>query len=382
MHRAALGLAVAAMAAAATGPGTGTRTRTGTEKAMIYVGTYTNTGSKGIYRVALDLATGALAAVGQPAIADNPSWLVLHPSGRFLYAVNETGDAPGDPSGGVSAFAIGKDGALTFLNRQPSEGAAPCHLAVDKAGRHLLVANYWGGTVAVLPIAGNGTLGAATTVIRHAGKSVHPQQEDPHPHSVDFDPAGRVVFVSDLGLDEVVSYRYAADRGELTRASAARQKPGAGPRHLALHPDGHRAFVINEIDNTLTRMAVEPDAGALQPLESVSTLPAGFAGKSATAEVAVHRDGRLVFASNRGHDSIAIFAIDPATGALSAVGHEPTRGRNPRHFAIDPTGSWLVVANQDPGSLAVFRIDRASGRLQAVGEPMPVPRAVCVRFAR
>jgi 6-phosphogluconolactonase len=376
VHRAALALVAAALAAgAAARPAKA-------EKAMIYVGTYTNTGSKGIYRLALDLATGALGAAGDPAAADNPSWLVLHPSGRFLYSVNETGDAPGDPSGGVSAFAIGKDGALAFLNRQSSEGAAPCHLAVDRSGRHLLVANYWGGTVAVLPIAADGKLGAATTVIRHAGKSVHPQQEVPHPHSVDFDATGRLLFVSDLGLDEVVTYRYDAETGGLTRAGAARQQPGAGPRHLALHPDGRRAFVINELDNTLTRFAVDAHAGTLQPMQSIRTLPAGFEGKSATAEVAVHPDGRLVFGSNRGHDSIAIFTLDPATGALIASGHEPTRGRNPRHFAIDPTGTWLVAANQDPGSLVVFRIDRAGGRLQAVGAPMPLPRPVCVRFVR
>jgi 6-phosphogluconolactonase len=378
MHRAALTVLMT-LAVAAGAPALARPEKAG--KAMIYVGTYTSGDSKGIYRLQLDLATGALASAGAPTETVNPSFLALHPSGRFLYAVNETGDAPEDPSGGVSAFAVdAATAALTFLNRQPSEGAAPCHLTVDKAGRHLLVANYWGGTVAVLPIAPDGRLGAATSVIRHRGHSVHPQQKEPHPHSVNLDAANRFAFVADLGLDQVITYGYDAKDGRLTQSSVASAKAGAGPRHLTLAAGGRRAFVINEIDSTLTRYSVG-DGGTLRAEQTVPTLPAGFGGQNSTAEVALHPRGGLVFGSNRGHDTIAIFAVDAATGALSAKGHEPTRGKNPRHFAVDPSGAFLLAANQASDTVAVYRIDAGAGRLQAVGEPFRVPRPVCVRFA-
>ena len=379
MHRAAL----IALAAASLATGTSALARPEKAKeAMIYVGTYTSGDSKGIYRLRLDLATGGLTFAGEPTETVNPSFLAFHPSRRFLYAVNETGDAPKDPSGGVSAFAVDpKTGALTFLNQQPSEGAAPCHLTVDKAGRHLLVANYWGGTVAVLPIAPDGRLGAATTVIRHEGHSVHPeQQKEPHPHSVNFDDANRFAYVADLGIDEIVTYRYDAGTGALARASAARTKPGAGPRHLALHPDGRRAFVIDEIDSTLTRFSVDPATGTLHAEQTLPTLPLGYAGANSTAEIAVHPRGRLVFGSNRGHDSIAIFALGK-DGALTGLGHEPTRGHNPRHFAVDPSGTFLLAANQASDNVAVYRIDEKAGRLQPIGDPFRVPRPVCLRFA-
>ena len=378
MHRAAL-TALLALAVAAGGSAPARPEKAG--KAMIYVGTYTSGDSKGIYRLQLDLASGALSSVGPPTETVNPSFLAWHPSRRFLYAVNETGDAPGDPSGGVSAFAVdAATGALTFLNRQPSEGAAPCHLTVDAAGRHLLVANYWGGTVAVLPIGADGRLGAATSVIRHQGPRAHPTpRKDPHPHSVNLDAANRFAYVADLGLDQVVTYRYDAREGRLTRASVASATPGAGPRHFALDPGGRRAFAINELDSTLTRYAVGED-GTLRAEQTVSTLPAGFPGENSTAEVVIHPDGRLVFGSNRGHDSIAIFAIDAATGALTPKGHEPTRGKTPRHFAVDPTGTFLLAANQASDNVAVYRIDAEAGRLQPVGDPFRVPRPVCLRF--
>ncbi len=351
-------------------------------KVMLYVGTYTSGGSKGIYRFELDPATGALTPAGAPTETVNPSFLAIHPSRRFLYAVNETGETATDPSGGVSAYAIDPStGALTFLNRQPSEGAAPCHVSVDAAGRHAFVANYAGGTVAVLPIGPDGRLGPASAVARHEGHGVKPEQKEPHPHSVNLDAANRFAFVADLGIDRVVAYRFDG-KGRLARhdSGSVAVAPGAGPRHFAFHPDGRRAYVIDELDSTITRLDYDASAGALKVAQTISTLPAGYDGKNSTAEVAVHPNGRLLFGSNRGHDSIAIFTIDPATGALTAAGHQPTGGKSPRHFAIDPTGTYLLAANQVSDTIVVFRIDPSSGRLTPVGEPVRAPRPVCLRM--
>ena len=353
---------------------------------MLYVGTYTSGESKGIYRLHLDLATGALSPAGEPTEAVNPSFLAFHPTRRFLYAVNETGDAPTDKTGAVSAFAIDPTtGGLTFLNQQASGGPAPCHLTIDKEGRHALVANYWGGTVAVLPIQADGRLGPASTVVRHEGRSVNPErQTEPHPHSINLDPANRFAFVADLGLDKVVSYRLDGKKGLLARheAGTVRLKPGAGPRHLAFHPDGRQAYVINELDSSITRLAYDAGDGAMKAVQSVPTLPAGFQGRNITAEIVVHPDGTLLYGSNRGHNSIAIFTIDKATGALTVAGHQPTGGKTPRNFAIDPTGAYLLAANQESDTIAVFRIDRASGRLESAGRPVRVPRPVCMRMMR
>jgi len=312
----------------------------------------------------------------------NPSFLALHPSGRFLYAVNETGEKADDPGGGVSAFAVDADtGALTLLNREESGGAAPCHVTVAADGRHALVANYAGGTVSVLPIAADGRLGKATAVVRHSGKSVKPQQGSPHPHSVNLDAAGRFAVVADLGIDQVVPYRFDGAKGLLQKTGKPLTLPaGAGPRHLAFHPSGRQAYVIDELDSTITRLDYDAASGALTAAQRISTLPEGFAGKNSTAEVAVHPDGKLLFGSNRGHDSIAIFTIDEKTGALTSAGHQPTGGKNPRHFAIDPTGLYLLAANQDSDTIHVFRIDRATGRLHPVGGPARVPKPVCLRM--
>ena len=386
MHRApvrrrSLAVLVACLSAGAPAPGAAKAGRV-----MLYVGTYTSGESKGIYRLDLDLATGALSPASDPTETVNPSFLAFHPSRRFLYAVNETGDAPGDKSGAVSAFAIDPaTGGLTFLNEQPSGGAAPCHVTIDKEGRHAIVANYWGGTVAMLPIQADGRLGPASTVVRHQGRSASPgRPAEPHPHSVNLDAANRFAFVADLGLDEVVSYRFDGKKGLLAphEVGTVRLAPGAGPRHLAFRPDQREAYVINELDSTITRLAHDEDAGAMKALQTVSTLPAGFQGSNSTAEIVVHPDGRLLFGSNRGHDSIAIFTIDRATGTLTPAGHQPTGGKTPRNFAIDPTGAYLLAANQDSDSIAVFRIDRARGRLEPVGNPVRVPRPVCLRMMR
>jgi 6-phosphogluconolactonase len=354
------------------------------KKIRVYVGTYTSGDSKGIYRLELDAKTGALTPVGEPTEAVSPSFLAFHPGGRFLYAVNETGDARTDPPGGVSAFAIdGRTGGLAFLNRQTSGGPAPCHLWVDPQGRHLLVANYWGGSVEVLPIEADGRLGSPVQLMRHEGRGPHPARQDgPHAHAVQVAPGGTLALVADLGLDLLVGYRYDAARGRLTpyEAGSAKMAAGAGPRHFAFDPRGRVAYVLNELNATVTALRYDAAAQSLRELQTVTTLPEGFQGENTTAEIVVRPDGRFVYASNRGHDSLAIFAVDVETGRLTPAGHQPTLGRWPRNFAIDPTGTFLLAANQKSDSVVVFRIDPIKGGLTPVGQPVRVPSPVCVRM--
>jgi len=382
---AGLALAVAVLLAGSTGgPGRVLAAGEG-GKLRVYVGTYTGGESRGIYRFDLDLASGALTTAGEPTESSNPSFLAFHPRGGFLYAVNEDGGSPSGDQGAVSAFAVdAATGRLTFLNRQPSGGGSPCHLSLDKDGRNLLVANYGGGTVAVLPVQPDGRLAAPSAVVKHQGSSVNPErQKGPHAHSVNLDPANRLAFVADLGLDKLLAYRFDPARGTLTPNDppGASLAPGAGPRHFAFHPSGRQVYVLNELFSTVTVFSYRAESGSLAELQTVTTLPAGFGGRNSTAEVVVSADGKFLYASNRGHDSIAVFAIDPAHGKLTATGHHPTLGRKPRNFALDPTGAYLLAANQDSDSIAVFRVDRNTGALVPVGAPVATPRPVCVRMA-
>jgi 6-phosphogluconolactonase len=352
--------------------------------ARVYVGTYTHGESKGIYRLRLDLTTGALTPEGEPTETVSPSFLALHPNGRFLYAVNESGDGPADPPGGVSAFAVdARTGELTLLNRQSSGGPAPCHLSLDREGKHLLVANYWGGSVTVFPLGEDGRLGTASSFVQHTGGARTPGRDPgPHAHAVHLDPGGRFALVADLGRDEVMVYRFDASRGTLQPHDPAGLSlgEGAGPRHLAFDHDGRHLFVINELASTVSVLAYDAAAGTLSHVQAVSTLPAEFSGKNSTAEVVLSPDGRFLYGSNRGHDSIAVFTVDPATRRLTPAGHHATRGNTPRNFAIDPTGRWLLAANQRSDTIAVFRIDEKSGALAPVGEPYRLPRPVCLRM--
>jgi 6-phosphogluconolactonase len=353
------------------------------ERLWVYVGTYTGK-SKGIYLGKLDLQTGELSLIGVAAPSTNPSFLALHPSHAFLYAVNEVDNVPGFKSGTVSAFAVDpQTGALTFLNQQGSRGTSPTHLAVDPSGKNVLVANYNSGSVAVLPIGADGHLSAATGFAQHHGSSVNKsRQAGPHAHCVAVSPDNRFAFVADLGLDEVVIYQFDPVQGTITPNAppAAAVPPGSGSRHLAFHPDGHTAYVINELLSTITAFGYDPATGALQPLQTISTLPAGYKKTNATAEVRVHPSGKFLYGSNRGHDSIAIFSIDPATGLLTLVGHQPTGGKTPRSFSIDPTGTYLLAANQDSDTVTVFRIDPQTGLLTAIGHPLAVPTPVCIEM--
>lgn len=352
------------------------------EKLWVFVGTYTNAKSKGIYRLELDLATGKLTDLQLAAESPSPSFLAIHPSGKYLYAVGEGGAK----SGSVSAFALDrKIGQLKFLNRQSSVGSGPCHIVVDKAGKNALIANYGGGSAAVLPIQADGNLAESSSFQQHKGSSVNKsRQEAPHAHSINLDKDNRFAFVADLGLDKVLVYRFDAENHKITPNAppAAELAPGAGPRHFAFHPNGKYAYVINEMDLTVTAFDYDAANGALKNRQTVTTLPAGvkdIKGMS-TAEVVVHPSGKFLYGSNRGHNTIAIFSIDPSSGDLKATGHQGSKIKTPRNFAIEPTGRYLLVANQDGNSICVFAINQESGELTPVGEPVEAPMPVCIRF--
>jgi 6-phosphogluconolactonase len=349
---------------------------------LVYVGTYTGANSKGIYAFRFNQTTGGLTPVGMVAETPSPSWLVASPSGQFLFAANETDSFDADKSGGVSAFRIDRaTGSLTALNTQSSRGAHPCHMAIDSAGAHLLVANYTGGNLAVLPIDADGRLSPASQVVQHKGSSVNvSRQKEPHAHSIDFDPSGRFAVSADLGADRVFVYRYDPKGGGLRAGlhPAVAATPGAGPRHVAFRPDGKFAFAINELASSITSYRWDGERGSLTTLGSVSTLPAPHRGNS-TAEIRVHPNGRFVYGSNRGHDSIAVYRVSDA-GTLTLVEHEPTRGKTPRNFTIDPSGQWLIAANQESASLAVFKINPTTGALAPTGQLVKVGSPVSVVF--
>jgi 6-phosphogluconolactonase len=301
-----------------------------------------------------------------------------------VYAVNEVSDFDERGGGSVTAFALdAATGRLRELNRQPSRGGSPCHLAVDRTGQALIVANYSGGNVTLLPIREDGTLGEPATVVQHEGHSVHPErQKGPHAHHVRLDPGNRFVVAADLGLDQLRVYRMDPSRPSLSPHDPpfARVTPGAGPRHLAFHPDGRWLYAINELQSTVTTFSWDGASGRLAPQQTVPTVPEGAPPSNSTAEIAVHPSGRFVYGSNRGHDSIVVFAVDGQRGTLVPVEHEPTRGRTPRHFALDPSGRWLIAANQNSHTLTVFRVDERTGALAPQGEPVPAGAPVCVLF--
>jgi len=348
-------------------------------KYRVYVGTYTSGASEGIYLFELDRVSGALEPKGLAAKTANPSFLALGPGNRRLYAVGEL-----DANGGVSAFAVdAATGKLELLNRQPSGGRGPCHLCVDPSGRHVLVANYSSGSAAVLPIASDGSLAEPRSVVQHEGSGPDPKrQQGPHAHSVHLDAAGRFAFVADLGLDRIFIYRFDASKGTLGPHDppSAHMAPAAGPRHLAFHPSGRYVYVNNEMGCTVTAFKYDAERGTLSELQVIGTLPEDWREPNTTAEILVHPSGKFLYCSNRGHDSIAIFTIDPTTGRLTAAGHQSTSGATPRNFGIDPAGQWLIAANQKSDTLQVFRIASESGRLEPAGSPVPVPTPVCVKF--
>ena len=358
------------------------------ERMLVFIGTYTNgnSKSKGIYTLELDMETGDLKQVNTPTESKDPSFLAIHPNKKYLYAVNELAEFGGKKNNGaVSAYEIDSaTGSLKFLNQLETKGAHPCHLVVDKTGKSVLVANYTGGSVSAYSISSDGRLAELTKFVQHKGSSIlKPRQEAPHAHSINLDTNNKFAAVADLGMDEVLIYKFDASKSVLTPndPKSAKVKGGAGPRHFAFHPNGKFAYVINEINCTVTGFAYDGAKGALKEIETVSTLPKGESVKPdySTAEVQVTPNGKFLFGSNRGHHSIVAFKI-AADGKLTYVENEPTGGKTPRNFGIDPTGKFLLAANQDTDDIFVFKINAETGALDSTGKKAEVPRPVCVKF--
>jgi 6-phosphogluconolactonase len=373
---AAISLSFCLVAAAAPPPGPQARG----DAIPLYVGTYTDGTSEGIYRAELDPATGRVSRPVLVATAANPSFLARHPSRPVLYAVSETSGGPGG-AGSVSAFAVRPDGMLTKINEQSSGGSDPCYVSVAASGSHVLVANYTGGSVASFRVRSDGGLEAAASIVQHEGSSVTDRQKGPHAHSIVPAPGGRFVVAADLGIDRLLVYDLDPQTGRLAAnvPPAIASPAGAGPRHVAFHPQGDALYAINELASTVSTYAWDDVRGVLTERGTVSTLPDGFAEPNTTAEVTVHPTGRFVYGSNRGHDSIAVFRVN-ADRTLTRTSVTPTGGRTPRHFAVDPTGRFLLAANQRSDSITVFRVDQETGALTDASETISVGSPVCVRF--
>ena len=358
---------------------------------LVWFGTYTNgpAKSEGIYVSRFDAATGKLTAPVLAAAAKNPSFLALHPTLPVLYAVGEVSGADGKPTGGILSFGLdGATGQLAIKNSQPSGGAGPCHVSVDRTGRVVLAANYSGGSVICLGLAPDGSLqpvvsGTPGGFIQHEGKSVNPQrQEKPHGHSIYPSPDGRFAIACDLGIDKVLVHSLDVEKATLAPHSAAAAQPGAGPRHFTFHPHGRFAYCVNELDLTVTAFAFDPQAGTLTAIQTLSTLPDDVTDRKgfSTAEIVAHPGGKFLYASNRGHDSIAMYAVDTDSGRLAFLGVEPIRGNTPRNFVLDPSGRFLLAAGQNSDTVTVFAIDHETGRLGFTGQSLDVPSPVCIRF--
>jgi 6-phosphogluconolactonase len=369
-------------AVGAVGVAAGIRLRPNVER-LAYVGTYTNDRrSEGIYRLLLNPQTGALRLDGVAAKSANPSYLAIHPNGRVLYAVNELAEYNGKPTGALSAFSIGARDRLTFLNQQESQGKAPCYVSVDRKGRYVFVANYGGGSIASIPVRRDGRLQIARTVVNHKGSSTDPvRQAAPHAHCIVPDFASRYVLAVDLGIDAILTYRLDEQTGAISViGTGAATKAGAGPRHLTFHPTGRYVYVANELDSTLATFQYDAATGALEEIDATPAAPGGTVPGNHPADIHVSPSGRHVYISNRGEDTIAVFAIDASTGKITPVEQVSTEGKSPRNFALDPTGQLLLVANQRSDSIVSFKVDPESGRLTSTGHKVDAPTPVCIRF--
>jgi len=349
---------------------------------LVYVGTYTDKGSKGIYAFRFDPGSGESEAIGLVAETRNPSFLAVGHNSTFLYAVNEVDDSGGLKTGAISIFAIDRETAkLTPLQQVSSAGAGPAHISLDQTGQYVLVANYDSGNIAVFPVEKDGRLGSRTAFIQHAGSSVNKErQSSPHAHEILTSNDNQFALTADLGLDELLVYRFDAKTGGLAPADPAFVKvsPGSGPRHFAIAPSGKAIYLVNELSSTIDVYSY--GSGRLHALQTISTLPQGFKGENTTAEIAADSAGRFLYVSNRGDDSIAVFAIDPHDGKLSFVERVSTSGKTPRHFRLDPTGKWLFAANQDSNNINIFQVNPDTGRLTATSHTLQVDSPVCVVF--
>jgi 6-phosphogluconolactonase len=351
---------------------------------IVYVGTYTRGMSKGIYAYNFDSSSGALSPIGLAAEVEHPSFLTIHHNLKNLYAISEITRFNGEKVGSVSSYAMDrKTGKLTPLNRVSSAGSLPCHLVVDKTGKNLLLVNYISGSSAVLKLNPDGSLGAVTSVVQHKGTSADPRrQKGPHAHSINLSFDNRFAIVPDLGLDELIVYKFDPAAGTITANDPpfATVKPGSGPRHFAFHPGNRFAYVINEMGSAVTAFSWDGAKGVLTELQTISTLPPDFKGENNSAHVEVHPSGKFVYASNRGHDSITGFTVAKAKGTLKLIGQTSTQGKTPRNFGIDPTGKFMIAVNQDTNNMIVYRIDQNTGKLTPTGQNLEVGAPVCVKY--
>jgi len=346
----------------------------------VYLGTYTGPKSQGIYLYSLDTKTGTLTPKGLAGQSDQPSFLANHPDNEVVYAGNESG------KGGISAFSVEpRSGKLNFLNQQLWPAGGPCHISIDPSGKFVFGASYGSGTIASYKVLADGSLSEAVSTLGSKDPVLNPGQKNgERGHWIAADPAGKFVLAAYLGLDKIGVYKLNRKSGalELNDPPSGSTKAGAGPRHLSFHPKGRFVYVINETDSTLSVFSFDPKSGAMELLQTEPTLPASYKGKNSTAEIEVHPSGKFVYGSNRGHDSLVIFSIDPKSGGISLVGHQSILGKTPRGFAIDPSGEFLLAGGQDSGTIAVFRVDQATGRLEALGTPVEAPTPVSFIFRK
>lgn len=356
------------------------------EKYHTYIGTYTRGDSKGIYMFEFDSVSGETGEARLVAEAADPSFLSVNAEGTAVYAVLETGEWDGmENSGGIAAFSRDPEsGNLTHLNSLPSYGAHPCHLELHPDASHVFFANYSGGSIGAYEVKEDHSLGALTGFVQHTGGSIHRgRQKSPHGHAIHLSPDRKVLMSADLGVDCLWMHTFDPEFGTIgTHPSHSRpMRPGSGPRHFAFHPTNNLVMVLNEMSSQLTSFRYNRKSGNLSFINQVSTLPEDFESRSSTAEVVIHPNGKFVYASNRGHDSIAHFTIDNR-GSLKRQSITKTGGKTPRNFNVDPTGKWLVAASQNSGFVTFFQIDPATGNLSPFGKPLNVPHPVCVRFVK
>lgn len=350
---------------------------------ILFIGTYTEhegSQSKGIYVYRMDASSGELTFEWEAKGILNPSFLDLHPQRNFLYAVNEAVSFGGEEGGGVSALSIDPvSGELNLLNASSSRGKDPCYISIEQTGRFALVANYTSGSVAMLPIQADGQLGPATDVVQHSGSSVDPKrQTEPYAHCIRPDPTNRFAIATDLGADKLLIYWMDLENGKLIKHTEVKVHPGGGPRHITFHPNGQFMYLINELNSTLIAYRYDAGAGSLEELQTITTLPEGYKDRNLCADL--HVCGKYLYASNRGHDSIAWYLIDENTGQLTHQGHIASGGREPRGFVIDPSGTFLLAVHERSDNVVVFKLDPATGRLSRTGYEAKLSQPVCVRF--
>jgi len=360
-------------------------TDTNAPSTIVYIGTYTGKGSEGIYRFSLDNAKAELTSEGLAAKIANPSFLAFSPDQKYLYCINEISDFRGKKSGGATSFAVDRNATeLRQLDQAPSGGVGPCYISAMPDSSGVLVANYGSGDVSMIPTMPNGELEQApAAVAHHEGKSVVPKrQEAPHAHCIMPDPTGQWALAVDLGIDQVIAYKLAKGTMDTSSPVVNKTHAGAGPRHIAFHPNGKWAYVSNELDSTITAWTWDADSGRLSEIESTTTLPADFTADNYPAEVLVHPSGKFAYLSNRGHNSVAVFGIDLASGKVTLTSTEPTRGDHPRGMTLSPDGKILIAANQNTDSLSVYRINPATGHPEFASEYKGISRPTCIVFLK